>query len=67
MFGIITLVSPEDAASVAAFYEEALVDLGWTMEGEGGFYNWSKDDAAIAMVIGPDEQGSGSRITIIPD
>ncbi len=65
MFGITTLVTAEDAESVTAFYEEALTELGWQMEGEGGFFNWSKGDLTLSMIIGPDEQG-GTRITLIP-
>ncbi len=66
MFGITTLTSTLSPEEVTAFYTEALTDLGWTVDGMAGFFNWSKDDLTLSMVIGPDEENGGTRVTLLP-
>ncbi len=66
MFGITSMTSSLSPDEAIAFYTEALEGMGWTMEGMGGFYNWSKGDLSMSMVIGPGDSGSGSQITLMP-
>ena len=66
MFGITTMTSSLSPDEVIAFYTDALTGLGWSVEGMAGFYNWTKDDFSLSMVIGPDEETGGSSITLMP-
>lgn len=66
MFGITTMTSSLSPDEVIAFYTDALTGLGWSMDGMAGFYNWTKDDFSLSMVIGPDEETGGSSITLMP-
>ncbi len=66
MFGITSLVSALSPEEVTAFYTDALTELGWTADGMAGFFNWSKGELTLSMVIGPDEEAGGSRITLMP-
>ncbi len=66
MFGITNLTSTLSPDEVIAFYTETMEGMGWTVEGMGGFYNWSKGELTLSMVIGPDEEAGGTRITLMP-
>lgn len=66
MFGITNITSSLSPDEVIAFYTDTLEGMGWIVEGMGGFYNWSKGDLTLSMVIGPDDTGGGSRITLMP-
>jgi hypothetical protein len=53
--GMLEIRTAESDSDVAAFYRARLSDLGWTFEGELGFYSAGKDGQQISLTILPDE------------
>ena len=53
--GMLEIRTSESDSDVAAFYRSRLSELGWTFEGELGFYSAGKDGQRISLTILPDE------------
>ena len=53
--GMLELRTADSEGDVAAFYRSHLADLGWTFDGEQGFYSAEKDGQRITLTILPDE------------
>jgi hypothetical protein len=52
------------SAEVSVFYRERLASLGWSFEGELGFYNAAKDGRRISLTILPDETNGGTVVRV---
>ncbi len=53
--GLLEIRSSESDSDLAAFYRSRLSELGWSFEGELGFYSAGKDGQRISLTILPDE------------
>jgi hypothetical protein len=53
--GMLEIRTAESDSEVAAFYRARLSELGWTFEGELGFYSAGKSGQQISLTILPDE------------
>jgi hypothetical protein len=53
--GMLELRTADPESDLAAFYRAHLDELGWTFDGEQGFYNAEKDGQRITLTILPDE------------
>lgn len=53
--GMLELRTAEAEGDVAAFYRVRLGELGWSFDGEQGFYSAEKDGQRITLTILPDE------------
>jgi hypothetical protein len=53
--GMLELRTPDAEGNVAAFYRARLSELGWSFEGEQGFYSAEKEGQRITLTILPDE------------
>ncbi len=51
-------------ADVASFYRAALTELGWTFEGELGFYTATKNGQTIKLSITPGADGEGAVVLV---
>jgi hypothetical protein len=51
-------------ADVSAFYRERLAALGWSFEGELGFYTAAKDGRRVSLTILPDETNGGTVVRV---
>ena len=53
--GMLELRTADAEGNVAAFYRARLSELGWSFEGEQGFYSAEKEGQRITLTILPDE------------
>ena len=53
--GMLELRTADPESDVAAFYRAHLPELGWSFDGEQGFYSAEKDGQRITLTILPDE------------
>ncbi len=60
--GMLELRTADSESDVAAFFRARLPELGWSFEGEQGFYSAEKDGQRITMTILPDE---ATRETVV--
>ncbi|MFN8469579.1 MAG: hypothetical protein U0X20_28755 [Caldilineaceae bacterium] len=60
--GMLELRTADSESDVAAFYRAHLPELGWSFDGEQGFYSAEKDGQRITLTILPDE---ATRETVV--
>ena len=60
--GMLELRTADPESDIAAFYRAHLPELGWSFDGEQGFYSAEKDGQRITMTILPDE---ATRETVV--
>lgn len=65
LFGTPELTSQLSEEEIIDFYQETLSD--WTIEGEFGFYTFSKDDVSFTMFVSADEESGETTVTILPE
>jgi hypothetical protein len=53
--GMVEIRTVASEGDMAAFYQARLTELGWSFDGELGFYSAEKDGQRISLTILPDE------------
>lgn len=64
--GMPELVSTAGVDEVGAFYQDRLVALGWSVEGDMGLFRCARDGVTFQLLITADETTGGSKITVLP-
>ncbi len=66
MSGMVSFKSADDAATVTAFYDEALAENGWEKDAEAFMPTWNKEGRQLQLYVS-DEDAGGSSVVIMID
>jgi hypothetical protein len=64
LLGMVEIRTPQPEAEVVAFYRARLAELGWSFEGELGFYTAGKDGQVINLTILRDEVNGDTQVRV---
>lgn len=67
MSGMISFTAPDDAATVTAFYDEALVENGWEKDAEAFMPTFQKEGRDLQLYISDEDTGGSSVVIMITE